>query len=285
VGPLALAVLAPVIARAPISAALGRTSRSHDARLVALSAANGGEGDQLGFGVAISGNTIVAGSAYHQVGANAGQGTLYVSEEPATGWTNATQTAELTAADGRTHDNLGYAVALAGGTIVASAPLHRVGGNAERGAAYVFTKPRAGWWNATQSAELSDSDGRARDHCGWGVALTGRTVAVGAPRHTVGAHEKQGALPVQDAGLRLGQRHPERRADGASGRSAGAARPGRGCRGGHRGRRRPLHDRQSAVRRRGGVRAEQRRGRREDSVTRASCATSTRGRRGWPCSG
>ena len=238
----------PPATRGPISAALGRAARAHRGGLLELSEANGGEGDQFGFGVAISGNTIVAGAEgrsghrgviyvftepsagwagrltqtaeltasdgqqherfgtavaisggtivagadSHEVGANGGQGTLYVFERPAGGWTNATQNAELTATDGRTHDNLGYAVALAGNTVVASAPLHAVGGNPEQGVVYVFTKPRSGWRNAKQTAVLSASHGRARDHFGWGVALAGATIAVGAPRHTVGATKSRG---------------------------------------------------------------------------------------------
>lgn len=161
-----------------------------------LTASNGASDSHLGFSVAADGATIVGGALAQRVGAHPRQGAVYVFTQPAGGWTNATQNAELTATDGRTHDNLGYAVAIAGNTVVASAPLHALGSNAEQGVVYVFTKPRSGWRSTEQTAELSASDGRARDHFGWGVALAGATIAVGAPRHMVAAREKQGALYV-----------------------------------------------------------------------------------------
>ncbi len=98
-----------------------------------------GEGNALGFSVAISGNTIVAGAPSHQVGQDSGQGIVYVFTEPAGGWVNAGQTEALTASDGTPSDNLGYSVAISGTTIVSGAYRHVAGSNtANHGAAYVF---------------------------------------------------------------------------------------------------------------------------------------------------
>jgi hypothetical protein len=94
-----------------------------------LTASDGG--DQLGSSVAVSGSTIVAGAA----GRNTDRGAVYVFSEPAGGWANGTQTAELTASDGATGDFLGASVAVSGSTIVAGAPLR----NSFRGAVYVFS--------------------------------------------------------------------------------------------------------------------------------------------------
>src|SRR5205085_2239994 len=58
-----------------------------------LIASNGRPGDSLGWSEAISGGTVVAGA----VGANQASGALYVFVKPATGWTDAIETAELTA--------------------------------------------------------------------------------------------------------------------------------------------------------------------------------------------
>jgi hypothetical protein len=60
---------------------------------------------------------------------------------PAAGTATATQTAELTASDGGAEDAVGSAVAVSGNTIVAGAPNHRVGANAEQGATYAFANP------------------------------------------------------------------------------------------------------------------------------------------------
>jgi hypothetical protein len=112
---------------------------------------------------------------------------------PAAGWANATQTAELTASDGGAEDGLGSAVAVSGSTIVAGAPFHEAGINAEQGAAYVFTMPAAGWANAPQAAELTASDGVAEDGLGSAVGVSGNTIVAGAPGHKVGAKAEQGA--------------------------------------------------------------------------------------------
>ena len=158
-----------------------------------LSASDGAKNDGLGFAVAVSGNTIVAGAPFHKVGANTRQGAAYVFTMPASGWANATQSAELTASDGASGDELGYSVATSGNTIVAGAPEHKVGANEEQGAAYVFTMPASGWANVTQSAELTASDGAEGDKLGYSVAVSVNTIVAGAPEHNVGANEEQGA--------------------------------------------------------------------------------------------
>ena len=112
---------------------------------------------------------------------------------PASGWANATQTAELTASDGAERDELGYSVAVSGNTIVAGARFHRVGANTHQGAAYVFTMPAARWANATETAELAASDGGAGDLLGGAVAVSGNTIVAGAPKHKIGANGEQGA--------------------------------------------------------------------------------------------
>ena len=60
--------------------------------------------------------------------------------EPSGGWvTTGADTAELTASDGDTVDNLGDSVAVSGTTIVAGAPRHDAeSSTADFGAAYVF---------------------------------------------------------------------------------------------------------------------------------------------------
>jgi len=161
-----------------------------------LTASDGAAGDDLGFSVAVSGNTIVAGAPFHQVGANPARGSAYVFVEPAGGWANATQTAELTASDGGARDQLGSSVAISGNRIVVGAPYHQVGPIGNQGAAYVFVEPAGGWANAKQTAELTASDGAANDGVGSSVAVSGNAVVAGAPYHQVGANPDQGAAYV-----------------------------------------------------------------------------------------
>lgn len=161
-----------------------------------LAASDGAAGDDLGFSVAASGNTIVAGAPFHRVGANPAQGAVYVFVERGDGWANATQTAELTASDGAARDDLGYSVAISGDAIIAGAPYHAVGANPGQGAAYVFVRPASGWANAIQTAELTASDGLANDGLGSSVAASGNSLVAGAPFRTVGSNSAQGAAYV-----------------------------------------------------------------------------------------
>jgi hypothetical protein len=160
-----------------------------------LIASDGNPGDSLGASVAVSGNTIVAGTPFHTVGGNEYQGAVYVFTEPSGGWSTTTQTAELTASDGAANDNLGSSVAVSGDTIVAGA-LQSDPGQPGPGAVYVFAKPVGGWTNATETAELTASDGAANDNLGWSVAVNGPTIIAGAPSHTVGGNTTQGAVYV-----------------------------------------------------------------------------------------
>jgi hypothetical protein len=154
-------------------------------------------GDTLG-AVGVSGDTIVAGATNHKVGAIPGAGAVFVFVKPASGWTDENETAVLTATDGATNEGLGGAVGVSGDTIVASAPGHKVGANDQQGAAYVFVKPAAGWKDGTQTAELTSSDGSARDFLGLGngVSISADTIVVGAANHDLGLSADQGAAYV-----------------------------------------------------------------------------------------
>ena len=166
-----------------------------------LTASDGAAGDELGGSVAVSGSTIVAGAPQHAVAGHAAQGAVYVFSKPASGgWKNATQTAELTASDGAADDELGYSVGFSGSTIVAGAPgAHAVAGQGGKGAVYAFSAPASGWRNATQSAELTASDGTTGDELGSSVAISGSTIAAGAPEHAVAGNGGQGAVYVFSA--------------------------------------------------------------------------------------
>ncbi len=163
-----------------------------------LTASDGAKNDGLGFSVAMSGSTIVAGGWLHEVEGHSDEGAVYVFSKPSSGpWVNATQTAELTASDGGTLNEVGFSVAISGSTIVAGARYGTVKGNLRQGALYVFSKPSSGpWVNATQTAELTASDGAAEDYLGASVAMSGSTIVAGAPDHEVSGQIYQGAVYV-----------------------------------------------------------------------------------------
>ena len=87
--------------------------------------------------------------------------------------------AELVAADGASGDGFGSSVVLEGKTLVVGSPYSMgIGG------AYIFTGSGATW---AQIAKLTASDGTAGSQFGFAVAISGTTVAVGAPMQAGGA--------------------------------------------------------------------------------------------------
>jgi nucleoside-specific outer membrane channel protein Tsx len=158
-----------------------------------LTASDSAAGDQFGASVSVSGSTIVVGAEAKTVGSNADQGAAYVFTLSGGSWS---QTAKLTASDGAANDQFGQRVAVSGSTIVVAAPEHKVGSNVDEGMAYVFVKPAGGWVNATETAQLTASDGAAHDLFGIVAGVSGSTIVVGDPNHTVGGHVLQGAAYV-----------------------------------------------------------------------------------------
>lgn len=140
--------------------------------------------------VALIGNTIVAGapetdfigirSSPIQPATQYGPGAAYVFEKPAGGWVNAVQNAKLTASDGQTYDDFGWAVSIFGDTIAVGAPNASINGNSLQGGVYVFVRPAtAGWTNATQTAKLSGSPLEFVNVLGQSVSIFGNTILAG----------------------------------------------------------------------------------------------------------
>jgi hypothetical protein len=99
-----------------------------------LTASTGTGNANLGEGVGINASVIVAGAPGTTVGSNLKQGAVYVFNKPASGWKNATESAELLLAGATPADLFGFSVGLSGGTLVGAAPFI----NSTTGAAYIF---------------------------------------------------------------------------------------------------------------------------------------------------
>jgi len=172
-----------------------------------LKASNSEAGDEFGFAVAISGDTIVVGARREDsaaTGVNGGQnnddvpeaGAAYVFVRNGTNWS---QQAYLKASN--TGDDLfGGAVAISGDTIVVGASLEDsnargVNGNQNNeggynsGAAYVFARSGTNW---SQQAYLKTSNADAEDYFGQSVAADGDTVVVGASAESSKARRVNG---------------------------------------------------------------------------------------------
>jgi hypothetical protein len=155
-----------------------------------LTPSEGAANDELGYSVAISGDTIVVGAPYADVGSHTDQGFAYVADKPAGGWTQLTNVARLTSSDGAANDLFGISVAVSGSTVVVGAPGV---GSGDWGAVYVFARPAGGWADATQSAELGTL---GSGWLGYSVGISGDTIAAGAPATTSGTVNGGGAAFV-----------------------------------------------------------------------------------------
>jgi hypothetical protein len=133
--------------------------------------------DRFGSSVAISGATLVVGAPFHPSFA---PGTAYVFIEPPGGWTDMTQTAELSVPTNVTLE-FGTSVAVEGNVVLAGAPLAIIGANAQ-GSLYGYVKPSTGWANSnTPNGFVTASPGEAQEEFGSSVAVSGKTFVVGAP--------------------------------------------------------------------------------------------------------
>ena len=133
--------------------------------------------DELGWSVAVGGDTLVIGATGDDDIENL-SGSAYVFTRDAAGWT---QAAKLTASEPKEDAGFGYAVAVHGDTIVVGAYEEDHPGGTDAGAAYVFTKPVSGWTDMTQTARLIASDTVKDDEFGKSVAVHEETIVVGAP--------------------------------------------------------------------------------------------------------
>lgn len=147
-----------------------------------LTTFKGKGGDNVGFSVAISGDTVVAGAP----GAHSAYGAAYVYLEPPNGWTTTgTYTAALGAPDAIQGDSFGQSVGINehANVIAVGGPGANIGANLEQGAAYAYRLPATGWTNTRHAyAEATASDGASADLMGTSVGISGATVVAGAPK-------------------------------------------------------------------------------------------------------
>ncbi len=145
-----------------------------------LTASDGAGSDKFGLSVAIANDDIVIGSPEDDDnGVNSGS--VYVFEEPMTGWTSMTETVKLISSDGNGSDLFGFSVFIYDNTIVVGAHLQDELGT-DAGAAYIFEQPVGGWVASTEDAKLTASDATGGDWFGYSVAISGDDVIVGASR-------------------------------------------------------------------------------------------------------
>ncbi len=118
-----------------------------------LVAGDGAAGDNFGNEVAISGDTVIVGAHFADIGANFDQGSAYIFSRTGNSWS---QQQKLTATDGATDDRFGDSVAISGGTVVVGALYDDIGANSDQGSAYVFVRNGSAW---NQQQKLTNRGG------------------------------------------------------------------------------------------------------------------------------
>jgi len=164
-----------------------RESASEFAQQAYIKASNTGDGDQFGYSIALSGDTLAVGAWLEDNDDDsfANSGAVYVFIRNGALWS---QQAYIKASNAGSGDRFGNSVALAGDTLAVGA--YREQSNAtvingdesnnsltEAGAVYVFTRSGVTW---SQQAYIKPSNTGDGDRFGWSVALSGDTLAVGA---------------------------------------------------------------------------------------------------------
>ena len=133
-----------------------------------LLASDGGQGDEFGHSVAISGYTAIIGAHRADIGGVSDQGAAYIFAGNGTSWR---EEQKLTASDGGLNDNFGRAVAISGDTVIVDAwPYGGLG--------YIFVRSGTGW---TEQQKLLPIDGAIYNLFAKSVAISGDTAIVGAP--------------------------------------------------------------------------------------------------------
>ncbi|HEX9793607.1 MAG TPA: FG-GAP repeat protein [Planctomycetota bacterium] len=143
--------------------------------------ADGAEMDMIGHGLALSGNRAATGAMGHDhAGADAGAVHVFAYDAATMTWS---QEAELLAADPSAGAMFGFAVAMQGDRLLASAP-----GSGAAGAVYVFHRDQALGWR--QVAKLEPAAGAALGtmvEFGYAVDLSGDHALIGAKGADLGA--------------------------------------------------------------------------------------------------
>ena len=144
-----------------------------------LTAPGGQSGDNFGWSVAISGNTIVVGARAENSGGDNG-GAAYVFQRDQGGADNWGQVKRLAASDADASDKFGQSVTVSGDTAVVGASLEHNGVDFFTGAAYIFQQNEGGPDNWGEVKKLKASDAEAFDSFGWDVAISGDTAVIGS---------------------------------------------------------------------------------------------------------
>ena len=154
-----------------------------------LTASDGAATDQFGWGLGLSGDTVVVGAPGDTIN-GVMRGSAYVFVRSGGSWS---EQQKLTSPDGGFNDRFGISAGIDGETAVVGSLFADVGSNTNQGAAYVFARSGTVW---TQQQKLLATDGAANDQLGNSVAVSGNTIITGAFAAVIGSNPDRGAAYI-----------------------------------------------------------------------------------------
>ena len=153
-----------------------------------IHASDGAEGDNFGWSLSVSGDTLIVGAPYHDAnGTNSGASYVFVRDISGE-WV---EEAKLIASDGAYDDNFGWSVgvgedlALVGATY-SDAP------SSDSGSIYTYERAATNW---TEISKLIGVVSASGDRFGTDVSVSDEFAVIGSPGHTVVSKEV-GAIHV-----------------------------------------------------------------------------------------
>gem|GEM_PF-1751644 len=117
--------------------------------------------DEFGYSVSLDNQFAAIGAQWDDDNGN-NSGSIYVFEQPGTGWADMTETAKVSASDGAEYDYLGRSTSISGNVIVSGAPFKDEVSSSE-GASYIFSTPPVPEIDVQRPAGTSILDGDTDD--------------------------------------------------------------------------------------------------------------------------
>ncbi len=143
-----------------------------------LRASDASAGDKLGYSVAFSMDTLIAG-AIDDDDNGTNSGSAYVFVKPQNGWSNGTETAKLISSDGAEEDKFGKTVSIYGDVAVIGVS-NDDDNDSNSGSAYIFEKDAGGWANMTETEKITAFDARIGDQYGRSVFIAQNIAVIGS---------------------------------------------------------------------------------------------------------
>ncbi len=139
--------------------------------------ATGAADDRFGYSVTISGNYVIVGAPFDNVGANADQGSVSIYQYDGTNWI---LMQKLTDPSGMSGDSFGTSVSISGNYVIVGAGNDYVGANLQQGSASIYVRIGPVWQRVQY---VTDPAGNADDRFGFATSIDGNT-----KRFLVGAY-------------------------------------------------------------------------------------------------